>query len=351
MAAVLDTPLSAETLGGLHMDKLFAAKERVPISSVCHTLSGSHFLTTLPNGTLTLYGTARPKVAKTTYSKKYGCGTAAFTARGGEGATPQSCVVASSIPAGADAKANHAIRMLDLNTNAFAKYFVGHQEQVLGLWAAPWTSEGFVSAAMDGTIKVWDQRAEGAIASANLHCRTELVAACDTTGMVMAIWEPKTGVLAGTIRLVSTSDFPEGIIATLNVTRAEVGADTRLESLKFTPSGLLLLGFVNADILVVDSMSMRVVSRLTGRSTFGETPNDVWRASGPLDVSWDGNWAFGGSGNGTIAVWDLKRTTNPVVPPARKIVTGEHNPRVVVTNPRFGIVVSCDTDVAFYNLH
>lgn len=359
MSTVLNTPLDVEVIQSLHPEKVFSSKDndrKIPVSSINHTFTGNHFITTLPNGTLNLYQTSRPKLAKTTYSKKYGCTSATFTERGSDGSTPQSCIVASTIPnSTSDLKSNHAIRLLDLNTNSFTKYFNGHVDQVLTLSAASWMSEGFVSSSIDGTIKIWDQRSTSEIASLNLNSKSEIVIGCDPSGQVMAIWEPKMSRdLIGVLTLVPTLDFPEGVIGKMEIHRSDFGdsrsPDFTVESIKLNAKGVLLLGFVNQDILVIDSLTMRIKSRLTGRLNFLSIPNDIWRSTGSVDFSWDGQWCFAGSGDEKVLIWDLKSSAS-IIKPFKSIPTANHLPRLISTNPRFGTMVTCDTDLMLHSIY
>lgn len=360
MSTILNTPLNVEIIQSLHPEKVFSSKEneaKTPISSIYHTFSGNHFITTLPNGTLNLYQTSRPKLAKTTYSKKYGCTSATFTGRGSDGSTPQSCIVASSIPnSTSDMKSNHAIRLLDLNTNSFSKYFNGHIDQVISLWGAPWMSEGFCSSSIDGTIKIWDQRSNSEISSLNLNCKSEIVIGCDPSGQVMAIWEPKNGDLIGTLTLVPTFDFPEGFIGKLDIFRSDLSPnshrDFRVESIKFNANGLLVLGFVNQDLIVIDSLNLKIKSKLIGRSKFPMIENDIWRSTGSIEFSWDGNWLFAGSGDENLIIWDLKSSSSSsIIKPFKTIPTPNHLPRLISINPKFGTLVTCDTDLMLHNIY
>lgn len=343
---------SMDSISLLNQQKRFETKPNVPISSISHTISGNHFICTSPNGNLNLYSIQRPKLAKTIYSKKYGCTSATFTIKGSEGSVPNSCLIASTIPTTSKPKDDHAIRLLDLNTNSFIKYFHGHEDQVTNMQAAIWSSEGFISSSIDGTVKFWDQRSNNDIASLSLS-KVPLTISYDPSGLVMAIWEPKVEAnVVGTLRLVPVGDFPNSIIGSIDIKRTDLTSnandnDFTMESIKFTQNGLIILGFLNQDLLVIDSYSFAIKAALTGRVTFVPKQNDVWRSTGCIDLSWDHQNIMAGSGDSQLMIWDLKKLNgNPI----RKYHV-DNPARVVSTNPKFGTMVTCDDEVILHSIY
>lgn len=316
--------------------KLFPGKD-TPFTSLAHNPQGTFFITTSPAGSLQLYDALRGRHSKTIYSKKYGCSNGTFLLKASQQSTPSSCVIASTIPASNNNKANNALRFLDLNTNSFIRYFTAHTAQVTSVVSSTSTYYGFdtfYSASRDGTIRVWDSRTETPNSTLAGMGRNPVIS-IDPSGSIMAIWNGSKRV----VNLVQVDYFPNGLISSIPV---DVNGD--VECMKWA-GNLLIVDVPGRDKIVIDTLQHSVVSRLVGVTEFVTDTDDVVR-SGSLDITPDSKWCFGGSGDASILAWslhDLSPKQRPII--IDSLVDKQAIPRIVVHNPKLACLVTADTEI------
>ena len=342
----------------LHASKLFPSSSSssgglAPFTSITHTPHGTFFLTTSPDGTLHLYDSLRGRHAKAIYSKKYGCSNATFTLSSAAHTIPASCVIASTISTTANAVNNNALRLLDLNTNSFTRYFNGHSDQVLSTAASPSTAFGldaFYTSAADGTIRAWDARSDKCYAAAT-GMGSMPILALDTSGTLMAVWNNDTK----TLHILAVESFPTGIVKSIIVNNV-VGT---VERVMWAYNGLVVLDVPGENKIVIDTIRAdtsavtSAISTLNGVVPFLVEGEDVWR-SGSAGITPDGKWCIAGSGDGALLAWDLTSNEKenehgsgnvPVRIYDASLVEKNIVPRIVSVNPRLGSVVTGDTEI------
>lgn len=356
--------LEIDKLKSLHPVKLFSIgpadnsgahesqshQALTPYTSITHNPQGSYFITTSPNGSLQLYDALRGRQLKSTYSKKYGCANATFTLRTATQSSPNSCIIASTIPAGSDPVSNNALRFLDLNTNSFIRYFQSHTEQVTSISASPspvFGLDSFYSASIDGSVCAWDSRSEKCYARLSQVGLNPIIA-LDKSGTIMAIWNQSKLSLT----IVPVEQFPVGVIGEIDVPQLHA---KRVETLIWSEKGLLVLDSPGNAKVVVDTLKLQVCGILAGVTNFAiAAHSDEALRNGSTDITPDGTWCLAGSGDGSILAWNLLplfQNTEKIVklePVEIKnddLVSKQIVPRILKVNPKLGCVVTGDTEI------
>ncbi|KAJ1717905.1 hypothetical protein LPJ61_007060, partial [Coemansia biformis] len=135
--------LTNTALRNFQMAKLFA-DNKAPVTSLDYDVAGTRCITTSHDESLRIYDCERGVREHVSYSKKYGCNLAQFTAQPG-------CAAYAST------KINDTIRYLSCDTNQYIRYFVGHKDAVTSLQRSPnQASSTLLSAALDGSVRIWD---------------------------------------------------------------------------------------------------------------------------------------------------------------------------------------------------
>ncbi|KAI8322637.1 WD40 repeat-like protein, partial [Martensiomyces pterosporus] len=197
----LKAALTKHAIRGFRMAKVFADNQAA-ITSVDFGASGTHCITTSSDESLRIYDCSRGVREQVLYSKKYGCNLAQFTSQPG-------CVAYAST------KLNDTIRYLSYETNQYIRYFVGHKEFVTSLDRSPVGGMAAVmSAALDGTVNIWDLNAVRPASTAVPACKSGssardggIVAAYDPSGMVIAAAVASSEVQLFDVREVARGPF------------------------------------------------------------------------------------------------------------------------------------------------
>ncbi|RUS19682.1 WD40-repeat-containing domain protein [Endogone sp. FLAS-F59071] len=116
----------------------------------------------------------------TLFSKKYGVDLLRFTHR-------QNNVINAST------KEDDTIRYLSLHDNKYIRYFKGHCNRVVALEFSP-VDDGFLSAAIDDTVRLWDLRSSACQGLIKIRGRPTV--AFNETGVVFAL-----GLESNTLKL------------------------------------------------------------------------------------------------------------------------------------------------------
>lgn len=342
----ITTPLTESNIKTLNPIKLFNASSSnttTPLTSISHNPQGTYFVSTSPNGSLQLYDAIKGRHSKTIYSKKYGCSNASFTLRTATQSTPTSCLIASTIPTTQNDVANHAMRLLDLNTNSFIRYFQAHTRQVTSIISSPSPAFGldsFYSASFDGSIRAWESRTEKCYACLG-NMGSDPIISLSQSGTLMAIWTNDTRKL----RIIPIESFPLGIIFEVYIPDIK----GRVEKILWAVDDMLILDTPGFEKAVIDSFNGKVIGTLRGLTKFVVTGEEILR-NGSSDVTQDGAWCFSGSGDGTILAWDMNKlksigNVNPIILRNEELIAKQVVPRILNVNPKLGSVVTADTEI------
>ncbi|GMG21712.1 unnamed protein product [Ambrosiozyma monospora] len=251
-------------------------------------------------------------------------------------------------------------------------------------------ANGFYSSGLDGTVRVWDVRSSNCasilgnasalsngtsgtngstsdiiVDSKNGESGWGLGCLCcvDPSNCVIAVFQMGTCDL----RLYDLSMFPNGLIKTKNL-KDQLGGSPNsglnVSKIQFTNDNKYILVNVKNDRghLVIDSYKLKVLAILTGQLKFAKRD---YLDTGNLTVTPDGTCVLGGSGDGSVLLWDLKSlkfnddgfdvvVDNALeLEPVKKLVNPEISklkliPRMVAFNPKFGMFTTADTEVVFW---
>lgn len=309
----------------LKLAKVFHDSNNERITSIDFDPSGEYCVVACPVAeSITLYDALDGTHRKTVFSKKYGVGPAVrFTHRANNvlytsGKSP------TGLPDG------HAIRYLSLHDNAYLRYFRGHLAPVRTVEMCP-RDDSFVSGAENDTVRFWDLR------SAN--CQGVVA----VNGVPLVAWDPQGLVLALAldskyIRLYDTKNYERGPFAAFEVVDPQRGP-LAWNTLNFSPDGKeLMIGTKGGGLVyLLDSFDGYVKQVLTAP----QNPNPQLDLQPCYSV--DSRYVYCGAPDGQINVWS--REDGRVV---TQLEGHAAYPLVVKCNPRYAMLASACTNLAFW---
>ncbi|GAB2271153.1 hypothetical protein Dimus_005999 [Dionaea muscipula] len=244
------------------------------ISSMDFHKASSYLVTASDDESIRLYDVANATCLKTINSKKYGVDLVSFTSH------PTTVIYSSKN--GWD----ESLRLLSLNDNKYLRYFKGHHDRVVSLSLCS-SKKCFLSASLDRTVLLWDQRAEKC--QGLLRVQGRPAAAYDDQGLVFAI------AFGGYIRMFDARKYDKGPFDIFSVE----GDFSDANVVKFSNDGrLMLLTTAGGNIHVLDSF------RGTLLSTFSVKPIS---SNSTLEATFcpEGMYAVSGSGDGSVHAWNV----------------------------------------------
>ncbi|KZW02757.1 WD40 repeat-like protein [Exidia glandulosa HHB12029] len=346
---------------------------------MCFDDRGDSLVTAAEDEQFRLYNAKTGKFKTTFKSGKYGVDLIRFTHN------PKCLIYAST-------KEEDAVRYHSLHDNRYLQYFKGHKKRVISLEMSP-VDDGFISASVDQTVRLWDLRTPNA--RGVLHLPGDPIVAYDTTGVIFAVGVNQFA----RILLYDAASFdkePFLTIALHDPTLGRISFPPRpiyMTSLSFSTDGKWLLVGTSGDAhYVLDAFDGRLLARLQGhvgleRGKAGTAPGVVpVRGISGEEVCWtpDSKYIVGGSQAGKILVWDIsawvarfqsrlqdiqkmeearkekeKQQGNGTLPPVQHpdpfvvlpmaSMEGHHGPsRTVKFNPRFAMMASAGAELAFW---
>ncbi|THV02875.1 WD40 repeat-like protein [Dendrothele bispora CBS 962.96] len=337
-----------------------AAGQHVPSAGPRHITGmsfddrGDQLITAAEDETFRLYSCKSGKSLKTLQSKKYGIDLPRFTHK-------------STAILHASTKEDDSIRYHSLHDNKYLSYFKGHKGRVISLEVSP-VDDGFISASMDKTVRLWDLRTP--VCRGLLNVPVAPVIAYDATGLVFAVGINHYSriLLYG---LVNYDQAPFLNITLEDPSLALISYPPRpicMTSLSFSSSGKFLLVGCSGDAhYIVDAFGGRMVAKLVGhvglerRSMSSPINIQPEKGSSGEEVCWtpDSKFIVGGSLNGKVCIWDvqnlqvptgdinLKNPLKQVNPLA--VLDGHPGPsRCVQFNPRFAMMATAGAELAFW---
>ncbi|CAI5712067.1 unnamed protein product [Hyaloperonospora brassicae] len=204
--------LSASVVRSYSVARNFAPSDEdvapnVRVTSLDFHRNGERCVTSRSDGVMSMINCLSGTVAKTILTKRYGVGVVRFTHH-------LDCVIFSS----ANTANDNRIRYHSFFDNKFLRYYTGHTDRVTSLMLHP-TADQFLSAGLDGTIRLWDIRSSDTsaiIRTAHLPV-SHVCAAYDQEGVVFGVYTDDH-----LIRMYDARNYQEGPFAKFSLYDASI---------------------------------------------------------------------------------------------------------------------------------
>lgn len=322
----MSVDITRETLSKYKAVKTFHVQEKelAPITSLTFDDHGKYLLTAAANDNMHLYDSISCKFLNTIGSKKYGCHSARFTHAQNE------CIYSSTMK-------SFDIRHLNLETNQYIRYFMGHGALVHDIQMSP-LDDTFMSASYDESVRLWDLRnskAQAIIPSLVPNC-----IAYDPSGLVIALGNPESMELA----LYNLKQLTKGPFLKVKI---ENGFKN-WNKMEFSNDGkYLLLASSYGKHLILDAFSGVQLFELVGTKPF---PLREFMDGGSATFTPDGQFVLGTDYDGRVAIWNHSDSiSNKILKPITFIPGAPDScGRSIAMNPKFSMFVTADDNVDFY---
>ncbi|CCH59912.1 hypothetical protein TBLA_0C00970 [Henningerozyma blattae CBS 6284] len=295
-----------------------------PVTSLSFDDHGQFLLTSAASDSMQLYNAVGCRFISTIASKKYGCHSAKFTHAQSE------CIYSSTMK-------SFDIRHLNVETNQYLRYFMGHGALVSELQMSP-LDDSFLSASYDESIRLWDLRiskAQAIIPSVIPTC-----IAYDPSGLVFAVGNPESFEIG----LYDIHQLKNGPFLTIKVDKKF----SNWSKLEFSNDGkYILLASSDGIQLILDAFDGSQLFELIGTKPF---PLREFTDSGSACFTPDGKFTLATDYSGKIAVWNhTDSISNKVLKPQGYIQAAQNSsPRTIAFNPKYSMFVTADENVDFY---
>ncbi|KAI5289651.1 member of Set1p complex, histone methyl transferase [Ascosphaera aggregata] len=335
---------------------------------------GDFLVSSSTDESLQIYNVKEGHISQTILSKKYGCHLPRFTH-------------SSTQLLYASTKVDDALRLLDLQSEQYLRYFSGHKGKVTNVTLSP-GSDGFLTCGRDDMVMLWDLSSRNA--QGKLRVSTPYLAAFDPSGYVFAIASQSTA----SILLYDFRNFDKPPFAIFDIAPFEdryFNSNTKSRGrsawnkIDFSNDGKFIL--VPNDWgghYLLDAFDGTLKAFLSGKSghtgrrlapstsPVASARGDVPVGQGDTTFSPDGRYVIGGSGGhapddpAELLVWDLtgQVDANLVLKPAFRLpataalTSGGSagagsairvgRPVVTVMNPRYNMLATADKEVVFW---
>ncbi|KAL4802238.1 WD40-repeat-containing domain protein [Aspergillus unguis] len=344
--ATQQTQKVSDVIRSFRPSKFFSAtKQEDFITSLDFDDQGEFVVSSGDDDVIKLFDVKGGKQSKVVPSKKYGAHLARFTHH------PRQVLHAST-------KVDDSLRLLDLHTEGYLRYFSGHTDKVTCLALSP-GSDSFISCSKDDTLAIWDLGSRHA--QGKLKLSTPYLAAFDPSASVIAIASQSTSsVLLYDFRNYDKSPFITFDLAPLEERYTPSTRGRAWTRLEFSNDGkYLLVGTDYHGHFVLDAFEGKLQAFLVGRNGSSGRAAPVSTTGKPLGqgdacFSPEGRYVIGGSGDQQdMLVWDLQQVADlalgasPVLQPITRLAH-RNRTALVEYNPRFNMIVSADKDIFFW---
>lgn len=256
-----------------------------PVTSLDFNLNGSLLASSSGDNTIGIFDALNGTYKGSIPVRKYGAGVVKWML---DAESPLSIFTTSTI------RDNH-VKMLDLQTEQYVRYFVGHDSMVTSISASP-VGPNLLSASADGWIRLWDVKQEHAIGKVKAY-GTPLVA-YDPKGLIFGIaycnFKGKT-----LVQLYDPKNYQDGPFLEFKIAN---NSNASPSCFKFSSDGeylLLVHGDVDSPIEICDAYKGGSYRTFKGQSN----------GSGiPLEASFSPDSAYVaiGGDDGSYHVWHLE---------------------------------------------
>jgi len=250
-----------------------------------------------------------------------------------------------------------------MHDNKYLQYFRGHKGLVVSLEVSP-IDDGFMSASMDKTVRLWDLRTP--TCRGLLSLPSNPIVAYDATGMVFAVAINHYS----RILLYDQANYDKAPFLTITLedpTLSLISYPPRLicmTSMSFSLNGkYLLVGCSGGAHYVLDAFDGVLIAKLEGHIGLERKNMNIPLSIEPQkgisgeEVNWtsDSKYVISGSLDGKIFVWDLQnlpqrpegeRSKHPLRIQPLVVLDGHPGPsRCVKFNPRLAMMCSAGSDL------
>ncbi|KAL4887434.1 WD40-repeat-containing domain protein [Aspergillus karnatakaensis] len=340
--ATLQTQKVSDVIRSFRPAKVFkTAKQDTFVTSLDFDDQGEHVVASGDDDIIQIYDVKGGKSTKMVPSKKYGAHLARFTHH------PRQVLHAST-------KVDDSLRLLDLHSEGYIRYFSGHTDKVTCLALSP-GSDSVISCSKDDTIAIWDLNSRHA--QGKLKLSTPYLVAFDPSASVIAIASQSTS----SVLLYDFRNYDKAPFSTFDLApyEAQYTSSTRGRAwtrLEFSNDGKhLLVGTDYHGHFVLDAFEGSLKAFLVGKNGSPGRAAPVSTTGKPLgqgDACFtpEGRYVIGGAGDQQdLLVWDLQQTpeTNHLLQPMTRL---PHPRRTAILeyNPRFNMLASADKEVFFW---
>lgn len=304
--------------------------EKIPITSMDFHDSGEYLLTTHANRSMELYNARTCQYLTNIATKKYGCHSAVFTH------SPIEILHASTTLDSKD------IRLLNLETNQYIRYFQGHGALVSEIALSP-VDDLFISSSYDESVRVWDPRVNSNVATAVLPVVAPNCIAFDPSGRVFAVGNPTTGEIS----LYDIKNLVKGAFLYKELGSNKYSSNS-WKKIKFSNCGrYLLLDGTRGTNFILDAFTLEPLFDLLGCMPF---PNREFIDAGNSCFSPCGNYVLGTSYENKVCLWDIATSlAGKNLNPLRQMPTPkEVSCRNIMFNPKYSMFVTADDTLDFF---
>ncbi|KAL4920431.1 WD40-repeat-containing domain protein [Aspergillus aurantiobrunneus] len=302
---------------------------------------GEYVVTSGDDDIIQVFDIKGGKMTKSVPSKKYGAHLARFTHHS------RQVLYAST-------KVDDSLRLLDLHSEGYIRYFSGHTDKVTSLALSP-GSDSVISCSKDDTVAIWDLSSRHA--QGKLKLSTPYLVAFDPSASVIAIASQSTSsVLLYDFRNYDKSPFSTFDLAPHEERYTPSTRGRAWTRLEFSNDGkYLLVGTDYHGHFVLDAFEGNLKAFLVGKNGSPGRAAPVSTTGKPLgqgDACFtpEGRYVIGGSGDQQdMLVWDLQQTPDPnhVLQPVTKLPQRSRT-AIIEYNPRFNMIASADKEVFFW---
>lgn len=255
-----------------------------PVSCMDFSSNGAILAASSPDGVVAVYDALEGTQKGLIPVRKYGAGVLRFV----HGAMSPAVVAASTAR-------DDKLRLLDLNSQGYLRYFGGHEATVSSVAASP-IGPSFISASKDAWIRVWDVRQE--TATGKVKASGCPVVAYDPKGLIFSIAYNAPGRKTF-VKLYDARQYEDGPFLEFQLDNPSDSVPT---CLKFSSDGEYFL-LVNEDVKttvdVFDAYKGKSYRRFSGHRNVSGIP---------LEASFSPDSAFvaTGSDDGSLFAWNLE---------------------------------------------
>ena len=311
------------------------------ITSLDFDDAGDYLVAASTDETMHVFDIKEGKRTKVVPSKKYGIHLARFTHHS------RQILYAST-------KVDDSLRLLELHSETYVRYFTAHTDMVTCVTLSPGNDQ-FLSCSKDDTVCLWDLNSRNP--QGKLKLATPYLAAYDPSANVMAIASQSTAsILLYDVRNFDKAPFSTFDLASLEDKYTPNTKGRGWTKLEFSNDGRsILLGTDYHGHFLLDAFDGNLKAFLVGRngSTGRAAPiSTSGKALGQGDATFsqEGRYVIGGSGEAMdTLVWDttISPDGNSVLQPTVKL-PGRSKNVIVECNPRYNMFATADTKVVMW---